>query len=72
MTAIKLKKHRRKRRILFLSLVRKWNRRLRKNSRGSPTRRTIILPSNGPNWGCLGDGPRKWGVDIWVLIIKIP
>ena len=49
MTAIKLKKHMKKRRILFLSLVRKWNRRLRKNSRGVPTRMAIIFPSNGPN-----------------------
>jgi len=49
MAAIKLKKPVRKRRILFLLLVKKWNRRLRKSSRGISMRRAIILPSNGPN-----------------------
>jgi len=48
MTAIKLKKPVRKKRILFLLLVKKWNRRLRKSSRGIPIRRAIILPSNEP------------------------
>jgi hypothetical protein len=55
MTAIKPEKPERKRKILFLSLVRKWNLRLRKYSKRIPPRTAGMIPNGG---GCGAGGGR--------------
>ena len=67
--AIKLEKHARKRKILFLSLVKKWNCRLRNRSKNIPLRtrgRAIMIPPNGG-----GVGLSMLGASIKALHMKI-